>query len=85
MCGARMHWKRGGGSGTQNFVDQKWPDNIFRTVNFVFSHDGHFGRGRGGSRGGGGPLPMVVIPIHPWRVCVGGGGVPQRLVGGRVL
>ena len=32
-----------GGSGTQKFVRQKWPDQIFATVNFVFSHDGTFG------------------------------------------
>ena len=42
-----MYWKRGGegGSGTQNFVYGKWPDKIFSTVNFVFSHNGHFGLG----------------------------------------
>ena len=39
--------RRGGGegSGTQKFVCQKWPNQIFPTVNFVVSHDGHFGRG----------------------------------------
>ena len=26
----------GGGSGNQRFVYQKWPDKIFRMVNFVF-------------------------------------------------
>ena len=50
--------ERGGGSGTQNFVYQKWPDQIFPMVSFVVSHDGHFGLeggGAGGSlRGGGG-------------------------------
>ena len=38
----------GGGSGTQKFVYQKWPDQIFPMVNFVVSHDGHFGLGPGG-------------------------------------
>ena len=28
---------------TQKFVYQKRPNKIFPTVNFVFSHDGHFG------------------------------------------
>ena len=35
----------GGGFGTQKFVYQKWPDQIFPIVNFIFSHDGPFGRG----------------------------------------
>ena len=43
---------RGGEGGrgfwTQNLVYQKWPDQIFPVANFVFSHDGHFGLGRGG-------------------------------------
>ena len=39
---------------------QKWPDQIFPIVNFVFSHDGHFGLGRGeGGFGGGVPPPLV--------------------------
>ena len=42
----------GGGSGTQKVVDQQWPDQIFPTVNFIFSHDGHCGL-----EGGGGALP----------------------------
>ena len=37
----------GGGLGPQNFVDRKWPDQSFPLVNFVFSHDGHFGLGGG--------------------------------------
>ena len=41
--------RRGGGSGTQHFVYQKWPDKIIPTVNFVFSHDGHFGLDPGGA------------------------------------
>ena len=47
----------GGGDGTQNFVYKKWPDKMFPIVNFVFSHDGHFGPG--GVRGGDPPPPMV--------------------------
>ena len=44
-----------GRSGTQKFVYQKWPDQIFPIVNFVFSRDGHFGLEGGGSGGGGYP------------------------------
>ena len=44
----------GGGSGTQKFVGQKWPDQIVLTVNFVASHDGYFGLGGRGPGGGGG-------------------------------
>ena len=36
---------------------QKWPDQIFPIVNFVFSHHG-LGRG-GGGFGGGVPPPLV--------------------------
>ena len=47
-----LQTKGGGGGGrgfwTQNLVYQKWPDQIFPIVNFVFSRDGHFGLGRGG-------------------------------------
>ena len=53
--------ERGRGSGTQKFVYQKWHDRIFPIVNFVSSHDGHFGleggegrallEGEGGHRG----------------------------------
>ena len=49
---------RGGESNSttapQKYVHQKWPDQIFPTVNFVFSHDGPFGLEGGGSTGGGG-------------------------------
>ena len=38
----------GGEARTQKFVYQKWPDQIFPFVNFIFSHDGHFGLGGGG-------------------------------------
>ena len=34
-----------GGSGTQKFVYQRWPDKIFPIVNFVSSHHGPFGLG----------------------------------------
>ena len=44
--------REGGGGG--ECVYQKWPDKIFPTVNFVFSHDGHFGLGQGCPGGGGG-------------------------------
>ena len=54
----------GGGSGTQKFVYQKPSDQIFPFVNFVFPHDGHFGRGGGPAGGGGGgaetPPPLMV-------------------------
>ena len=43
----------GGGFGTQKCVYQKWPNRIFPIVNFVFSHDGHFGLG------GRGPPPLL--------------------------
>ena len=47
---------------TQNLVYQKWPDQIFSIVNFVFSHYGHFGLGRGGGGFGGGvPPPWFLI------------------------
>ena len=34
------------------FLYQKWPDQIFPMINFVFSHCGHFEWG--GVQGGGG-------------------------------
>ena len=33
---------------TQKFVNQKWSDQVFPIVNFVVSHDGHFGGVGGG-------------------------------------
>ena len=43
---------------------QKWPDQIFPIVNFVFSHYGHFGLGRGaGGFGGGVPPPLWFLII----------------------
>ena len=58
----RASFEQGGEGGrgfwTQNLVYQKWPDQIFLIVNFVFSRDGHFGLGRGGGGFGGGvPAP----------------------------
>ena len=58
----------GGEGEAQQFVDQKWPNQIFPFVNFVFSHCGHFGLGRG--RGGlGESTPPLVFnyskPTHP--------------------
>ena len=47
----------GRGFWTQNLVYQKWPDQIFPIVHFVFSRDGHFGLGRGGGGFGGGVPP----------------------------
>ena len=45
----------------KTLVYHKRPDQIFPMVSSIFSHDGHFGLGRGGvSRGGGGAPPMVV-------------------------
>ena len=74
-------YEKGGGSGTQNFVDQKWPDNIFQIVNFVLSHDGHFvvwggGAGGGGVHWGGTPLllrcrAILILPL------VGGWGLAR--------
>ena len=45
----------GGGAGTQKCVYRQLPDQIFPTVNFVFSRDDHFGLGGGG-------YPMCDIP-----------------------
>ena len=47
---------------------QEWPDQIFPIVNFVFSHYGHFGLGRGGGGFGGGvPPPWFLIFLKkPW-------------------
>ena len=51
----------GRGSGTQNFVYQKWPDQISSIVNFVFPHYGHLGLGgMEGGPGRGTPPPAMV-------------------------
>ena len=69
-----------GGSGTQNYVDQKWPDQIFPMVNFVFSHDGHFGlEGGGGSRGGYPPLLLrctAILILPCTQICARAGPAP---------
>ena len=66
-------------SGTQNFVYQKWPNQIVPVVNFVSSHDGHFGLGGGGFRpgGGGGGYPpssygtaILILPCLKPSACV---------------
>ena len=53
----RRKSRRGGGGGgapgTQKFVYQKWPNQIFPMVHIFFPHDGHFGLEGGGVRGGG--------------------------------
>ena len=64
-------------SGTQQFVYQKWPDKIFPIVNFVVSHDRHFGRE------GGGPPRLrrrTAILLLPWKR--GGGSVAHPLENG---
>ena len=61
----------GGGGGGQRFVYQKWPDQIFPTVNSVFSCDGPFGWGQGGPagawEGGGGGSSDGVRPFQYFR------------------
>ena len=52
---------------------QKWPDQIFFIVNFVFSHYGHFGLGGWGR----GPPPLV---FNYSKEALGGGGVTPRLI-----
>ena len=62
----------GGGSGTQKFVYQKWPNKFFPLVNFAFSHAGHFGlEGGGGVQGV--PPPRHTVYGH-WNTSLGGGG-----------
>ena len=80
-AGAGLLLSRGGGEEgrgfwTQNLVYQKWPDQNFPIVNFVFSHDGHFGLGGGeGVLGEGSPPPWFLIILKkPW----GGGADPGR-------
>ena len=52
---------------------QKWPDQIFPVVNFVFSRDGHFGLGRGGRGFGGGVPPPLVFNYS--KEALGAGGL----------
>ena len=72
QAGLQAGMERGrirGGRGGQNSVYQKWPNKIFPVVNFVFSHDDHFGL-EGGSRRGGGaappPRPSSACPVRPF-------------------
>ena len=53
----------GGGEGSwiQTFVYQKWPDQIFPTVSFVFSHNGH------PSPGGYPPPPPSSDGVRPFQ------------------
>ena len=66
IAGTVLHVGGGGDPGPQ-FVYLKWPDQIFPVVNFIFSHDGHFGRGRGGGQGGGGAPLLEKIKHRPAR------------------
>ena len=76
--GAGLLLSRGGGGGEgvldPNLVYQKWPDQIFPSVNFVFSDYGHFGLGRGGGGVGGGvPPPLLVFNYSKEALGRGGG------------
>ena len=44
---------------------QKWTDQVFPSVNFVLSHDGHFGLGGGGGVAGGTGFWGRPAPPHP--------------------
>ena len=76
VCGlgrAGLLLSRGGGEGgrgfwTQNLVYQKWPDQIFPIVNFVFSRDVTLVWGGGeGVLGEGSPPPWFLIILKkPW-------------------
>ena len=80
--GAGLLLSRGGEGGrgfwTQNLVYQKWPDQIFPIVNFVFSHCGHFGLGRGGGVLGEGSPPPLVFNYSKEALRGGGGGIVVR-------
>ena len=74
--GSIERWGRGGGRGGGGVWDptvgvRKWPDRMFPLVNFVFSHDGHFGLGGRGVGPGGGSPPLLLrctaIRILPWQ------------------
>ena len=81
--GTSEHWRKHrdsrlaqGGGGGEGVLDPKlgvpkWPDQIFPIVNFVFSHDGHFGLGRGGGGFGGGVPPPLVFNYS--KEALGGG------------
>ena len=75
----------GGGSGTQTFVYKNGPTILSQLLNFVVSHDGHFGLGRGTgvdavllSAAGGAPLATYPCPsLEP--SLSAGGGAPRPL------
>ena len=74
----------GGEAGSQKFVHQKWPDQIFPMVSFDFSHCGHFGLGEGGPGGCTPPPPPAVyghsfiLPLG-WGGAIGGPGKPTHI------
>ena len=79
LKGRVLEGGEGGGWGWDpKFVYQKWPNQIFPTVNFVFPHDGHFdgGGGGGGFQGGGGTPPPAVYGHSNTSRGEGGGGPP---------
>ena len=81
--GGRASFEQGGEGGrgfwTENLVYQKWPDQIFPIVNFVFSRYGHFGLGRGGGGFGGGvPPPPLVFNYS--KEALGGEGIKAQWV-----
>ena len=57
-----------GAKGGLKFVYQKWPNQIFPFVNFVPSHDGHFGLEGGGVQGGYGHF-NTSVPSTPASCC----------------
>ena len=65
-----------GGGGPKVCVP-KMARPVFPTANFVFSHDGHFGLGRGGGGLGGGPPPLVVNDSKHALQSGAGGAYPQ--------
>ena len=72
----------GGGSGTQKFVYQKWPDKSFPIANFRFFPLSSLWSGGGGVQGGGYPPPTPTVtrdggpgPSVAPRYAGGAGGV----------
>ena len=57
---AQIRREEGGGSGTQKFVCQQWPDQIFLIVNFVFFPRWSLWSG-GGVQGGGVLLWLLAV------------------------
>ena len=75
LHGLALEERRGQGSGTQNFVYQKWPDPIFPIVNRFFPRWSLWSGG-----GGGGQHEAMVWVCVVWCVGVGGWG-PRTVVG----